>query len=168
MAQNQKSIAWPLIFTYRGTILGNGFLAEISLQGRVLACPESEGVWVYGVNPGAIAISAPTLAATNVELRDTLTRLFIDFAEEAKTFDGLKTTIERFMEESDADSHEAWEAARREVREGRVMAPSDLRRETDDSVRYFAEVTEKPLNAVTPQDNLIVAQEVTRVYEMAA
>jgi len=119
MSQNeQKSPLWPLIFGYRGTILGRGFVADITLQGRVLASPESDGVWVYGVNPGAIAITAPTLGDTHGKLRSTLHRLFVDFAENATDFDDFKTTIERFVEESDPDTQQEWETARASVRAG--------------------------------------------------
>src|SRR5438105_3607256 len=54
--------AWPLIFSYKGTIMGKGFLAEIALTGRLLASQEMAGVWLYGVNPGALSVGAPTLA----------------------------------------------------------------------------------------------------------
>ena len=166
--QDPKSIAWPLIFSYRGTILGQGFVAEINLQGRVLASPESAGVWVYGVNPGAIAVSAPTLADTNVELRNTLTRLFIDFAQEAGTFDKFKRTVERFVEESDPASEDEWRTARAAVKEGRVTGPSDLPKETSDTP-YTVQVTQKPIKDVTPQDNLLVQQESTpAIYDLAA
>ena len=168
MAQNvQKSIAWPLIFFYRGTILGRGFLADINLQGRVLACPESDGVWVYGVNPGAVAVSAPTLAGTNIELRETLTKLFVDFAQAAKTFDEFKAVVERFLQESDAASGQEWDAARAAVRAGELVAPKDLRKETE-SVPWFVNVTEKPIETVTPDDNLLIKQETSDIYETAA
>lgn len=165
---DQKSIAWPLIFSYRGTIFGQGFVVDINLQGRVLATPESEGVWVYGINPGAIAVSAPTLADTNVKLRNTLTRLFIDFAREANTFEDFKAAVERFVAESDPVSEDEWQTARAEVKAGRNAGPGDLPKETSDT-KYSVTVTQKPINAVTPQDNLLVQQDsALAAYDLAA
>lgn len=165
---DQKSIAWPLIFSYRGTILGQGFVVDVSLQGRVLATPESEGVWVYGVNPGAIAVSAPTLADTNVKLRNTLTRLFIDFAVEASTFESFKAAVERFVAESDPVSEDQWQTARAEVKAGRVTGPGDLPREVSDA-KYSVTVTQKPITAVTPQDNLLAQQDsAPAIYALVA
>ena len=165
---DQESIAWPLIFSYRGTILGQGFLADINLQGRVLANPESAGVWVYGVNPGAIAVSAPTLDATNIELRNTLTRLFIDFAREAGTFEEFKVAVERFVAESDPISENEWQTARAAVKEGRVAVPSDLLKDTSEA-QSFVQVTQKSIDTVTPQDNLLVQQDsAAAVYDLAA
>ena len=76
------SHAWPLLFKHHGTILGKGFLADIEIHGRVLATPEADGVWIDGVNPGAISLGAATLNDTHAELRSTLARVFIDFAEQ--------------------------------------------------------------------------------------
>ena len=147
-SQDPKSLAWPLIFTYRGTILGQAFVADVSVKGRVIANPESAGVWVYGVNPGAIAVSAPTLDATNTELRDSLNRLFIDFAQEAGSFEKFKAAVEKFVQESDPDSQKEWEAARAEIKAGRVPVPSDLPKETGEAP-YSVQVTQKQIAAVT-------------------
>jgi len=166
--ETPKPVAWPLIFTYRGTILGQGFVADINLQGRVLACPESDGVWVYGVNPGAIAVSAPTLNATNLELRSALTKLFIDFAGEATSFGAFKIAVERFMSESDEESLAAWRAAREAVKAGQVAVPKDLPRESAEA-KHFVSVTQKPVDTLTPRDNPLMQEEASdRVYEMAA
>jgi hypothetical protein len=165
--QAPNTVAWPLIFTYRGTILGKGFVANIEFQGRVLACPESTGVWVYGVNPGAIAVSAPTLEATNIELRKVITQLFIDFAQEAPTFGRFKAAVEEFVHESDSDSDTEWQNARLAVKDGRVATPSDLPKDHAEATCSVT-VTEKPMAAVTAADNLLVQEESAPLYGMAA
>lgn len=164
---DRKSIAWPLMFTYRGTILGRGFVADVDLHGRLLATPELEGVWLYGVNPGALAIGAPTLDAANAELRNTLTRLFIDFAQETASFAAFKTRVESYLAETDEGSVQEWEAARKEVRAGHVPVPDGLPKEPDECPS-FVNVTEKPLEAVTPQDNPLVQQETKPILAAAA
>src|ERR1700739_4655066 len=110
-AEETKSPAWPLLFTHRGTIMGKGFLAEIEFQGRVLATPEVEGIWVSGVHPGAIAVGAATLADTHTELFNTLGRVFVDFAQQSGTFDEFKAMVERFYYESDPETEHEWEQA---------------------------------------------------------
>lgn len=165
--QDQKSIAWPLMFTYRGTILGRGFLADIDLHGRLLATPEVEGVWLYGVNPGAVAVGSPTLGAANTELRNTLTRLFIDFAEQAPSFDAFKHAVEGYFCESDAASESEWETARQEVRAGRIPVPDGLPKQEGD-YPCFVHVTQKQIETVTPQDNLLIQQEAKPVLAAAA
>lgn len=147
--------SWPLIFNYKGTIMGKGFLAEIALTGRLLASQEVSGVWLYGVNPGALSVGAPTLADANVELRKTLTLLFIDFAQEAPNFDQFRKTVVQYFNESDAESDAEWAEARANVRAGRVPVPTDLPRQTDGPNLYVT-VTLKTAENVTPQDNICV------------
>lgn len=152
------SIVWPLVFRYSGTILGKGFVAEVQLRGRLLARPEVEGVWLDGVNPGALSVGAPTLNEANTELRDTLTRVFIDFAQQAASFDEFSAVVEAYVHESDNDTREEWTAAVASVREGRVPTPSGLPIQSADG-DVFVRVTFKPIEQVTPRDNLLIQRE---------
>ena len=153
-----KSLAWPLLFTYRGTILGNGFLAEVEFQGRVLATPEIDGVWVDGVNPGAIAVGGKTLADTRTELINTLARVFVDFAEQQGTFDDFRARVERFYSETDTNTEREWAEAVAAVRGGTVVGPEGMPKKDADSTPYV-KVTRKSAEAVTPKDNTVVQQE---------
>ena len=48
--------SYPVMFTLRDTVSGNGFLAGITLTGRALMKREDdEKWWIYGVRPAAIA-----------------------------------------------------------------------------------------------------------------
>lgn len=161
------SIVWPIVFTHRGTILGNGFLANIELRGRLLAMPELEGVWLYGVTPGALSLGATTLNDASAELRDMLTRLFIDFAHEAPDFDGFKATVEKFFAESDAETEADWNAAVASVRAGRVPVPDGLPRQDADG-ETFINVTLKPVEQLTTMDNPLVQQEARPALAAAA
>lgn len=152
------SHAWPLLFTHRGIILGNGFLADIELHGRILARAEADGVWIDGVNPAAIALGAATLNDTHAELRSTLARVFIDFAEQTRTFEEFKARAEAFFHETDDESARAWTAAVEAVRAGLMLVPDGIQRR-DAASPLFITVTPKPLEAVTPKDNQIVQQE---------
>ena len=71
-------------FTYKSRFFGKGYIAEIEMCGRLLAELEMEGVWLYGVNPGAIAVGAVNLAGANVDLHKSLAGVFADFAEQAE------------------------------------------------------------------------------------
>jgi hypothetical protein len=158
---------WPLIFNYKGTIMGKGFLAEIALTGRLLASQEVSGVWLYGVNPGALSVGAPTIDDANVELRKTLTLLFIDFAQEAASFDQFTKIVEQYFHESDGESIAEWDAARENVRAGRVPVPNGLPRQTE-GPKLFVSVTLKAAESVTPQDNICVQDSTDHSYQLAA
>ena len=118
-------MAWPLCFTYAGSVIGKGFVAHVDLCGRLLAIPEADGVWLHGVSPAAVAVGAPTLSDANLELRDILTKTFIDFANEAGTFDAFKARVEGFYHASDEDAVE-WQAAVDQIKAGTMPVPEGI------------------------------------------
>ena len=148
MNQDVKSHALPLLFTHRGTILGNGFLAEIEFLGRVLATLEVDGVWVDGVNPGAIAVGAKTLVDTKKELDNALVRVFVDFAEHTASFEDFSSRVENFYNESDTDTMREWQEAVAAVRAGKTTGPEGMVKRDAETAPYV-KVTRKTAKAVT-------------------
>src|SRR5471030_73514 len=109
--QELRPASWPLLFSHKSRIFGKGYIAEVELCGRLLAELEMDGVWLYGVNPGAIAVGAGTLSTANVDLHKALGAVFADFADEASTFADFKYEVERFFNETDFTSVTEWEGA---------------------------------------------------------
>jgi len=163
MSQNAPH-AWPLLFKHRGTLLGKGFIADIEILGRVLARPEVDGVWIDGVNPGAISLGAATLNDTHSELRGMLARIFVDFAEQTTNFDEFKARAEQFFAETDQESVQEWETAVEAVRAGRISGPDGIPRQDANAARFYITVTAKPVEDVTPKDNTIVQEESEDAY----
>ena len=162
-----KSSTWPLLFSHHGTIMGNGFLAEIEIHGRLLATKEPKGVWIDGVNPGAIAVGAQTLSGTYGELRNVLALVFIDFANQARNFDEFKAKVELFFNETDPGTVHDWENAVIAVRSGAEAGPDGLPRMDASTARYVS-VKLKTADAVTTKDNSIIQQESQDSYYTAA
>ena len=163
-----KPVLWPLIFNYKGTIIGKGFLAEVMIRARVLARLEDDKIWVDGVHPGAIAVGAPSLPETQPKLMSTLDKLFIDFANEADSFDDFRAAIVRFVEQSDLDTEREWEDARANVRAGTVPVPENLPREKTEAP-FTVNVAVKTVEAATPQDNLSwLKSDASTIYATAA
>lgn len=158
-------MGWPLCFTYNGSVIGKGFVAHVDLCGRLFAIPEADGVWMHGVNPGAVAVGAPTLSDANLLLRDTLTKTFIDFANEAADFDGFKTRVEAFYNESDEDA-DAWEAAVEQIKSGAAPVPDGVRRCPDPIL--YVRVSQKTIAQLTPADNPLVFREAQPSLSSAA
>jgi hypothetical protein len=102
---------YPLFLSYQGATIGNGFVAEVSGRGRVLATIETEGVWMYGVNPGAIAADGGSLDEAHAQLRETIRLVLIDYAKEAKDFAEFRTRVQTFFNQTDDDSVAEWDQA---------------------------------------------------------
>jgi hypothetical protein len=114
---------YPLLFTYRDRVFGNGFVAEVvALNGRVL-CVEDDGeCWFYGVNPGGMAASGATPDEAHAAFRVTFRNVLADFAAAAPTFDEFRREVERFFSESNEPTEREWTTAVGAVRAGQVTA----------------------------------------------
>lgn len=111
----------PLLFSYRDTVFGHGYVAEVvAVNGRALLAEENGEWWFYGVNPGGIAAfgSSPdeAHAAFRARFRDVLS----DFAAAVTTFDEFRRDVERFFIETNEPTAQDWQTAVEAVRAGRV------------------------------------------------
>jgi len=158
-------MALPLCFTYAGSVIGKGFVAHVDLCGRLLAIPEADGVWLHGVSPAAVAVGAETLPEANLELRDILTRTFIDFANDSDTFAAFKVKVEEFYHATDDDAAE-WQAAVDSIKAGTTPVPDDIRRCPDPDL--YVRVSEKTYAQLTPADNQLVYREAQPALSSAA
>lgn len=145
-------MAWPLLFRFRGPVLGKGYIAVVELLGRVLARPENDAVWLDGVNPGALAVGASSIKTANKELNSALTAVFVEFAEQAATFDDFKAAVVAFFHETDRETVSEWETSVAAVQKGKLLSPGLLPVLPAQSP-LTVNVTYKPVETVTPQDN---------------
>lgn len=141
---------YPLLFTYRDTLFGPGFLVEVVTAGRALAVEEAEGsVWIYGVNPGALAARGDTLEDAHSAFRDAYRQVLVDTANLTASYDEFNAEVQRYFAATDDDT-QAWLDAVAEVRAGQVT--STLPRLNAESPRGV-KVSIKPSEDVTPRDN---------------
>jgi hypothetical protein len=162
-----KSTAWPLLFTYDGPIIGRGFFASVSFCGRLLAWPETEGMWLDGVNPGGVAVGGKTLDEANQELRNTLTQVLVAFASEANSFEAFRSAVEGFYRETDSATVAEWEEALVALKEGTLPVPSGLRRKPADW-ECFVKVEPKRIEDLTPSDNPVCHHDANTALAKAA
>lgn len=114
---------YPLLLTFEGSTRTSAYAATVNMRGRLLASLEVEGVWLYGVNPGAIAQAGANIADAREKLNETLRGVLTDIAAESPTFDEFKVKIEDFFNQSDAQTIAEWEAARDVVRAAKLELP---------------------------------------------
>lgn len=113
---------YPILFGRRELVEGDGFVGSVALNGRALLLESGHGFWLEGVNPGGFAAGGATPAAALSAFCEELRVVLFDIAAEARTFDELREEVERFFHETNEAALRDWEAAVREVREGRVSA----------------------------------------------
>ncbi len=149
---------YPLLFTFRDKVSGNGFLANVAVHGRGLAAEEGDGWWMYGVQPGDLAAGGTTFMEAQCEFRKTFTTILFDIAEEAKDFKTFRAEVSRFFKGINHPTEEEWQAAVLEVRAGKITADAiseGLPTKPADSPRY---VEVKLLHFFKPKDNILEPQ----------
>src|SRR5262249_33114798 len=99
---------YPLLFTFRQKVSGNGFLADVTAHGRALAEQDGDEWWLYGVQPGGIAGGGKTILEAHTEFRKTFTAVLFELAEEADSFWAFNDAVQRFFNEEDRQSATEW------------------------------------------------------------
>ena len=155
---------YPLFFTIRENVFGNGFLAEVVAKGKAFAEEEKDGVWFYGVEPGGLAAGGKNRAEAYLEFRHTFISVIFDFAEKAKDYAQFSKRVRRFFHQVSRPTLEEWEEAVSDVRSGKVKEET-LKKEPADSpaqvdVRLIVDTKQgSPLEkALLPKQNKIEPQ----------
>lgn len=139
----------PLLFTYRDCLFGNGFVVEVKVvNGRALCVQESDGFWMYGVNPGAMAASGDDASEAHTEFRQLFSSLLKDLAQEANSFEEFHGLVLEFFNDTNPGYEREWLKAVQAVRrakidiEGVPRAPADSPREVHVSMKEHFSATD--------------------------
>src|SRR5262249_6084949 len=112
---------YPVMFTVRDTVSGNGFLAGVTLTGRAIITREDDGRWwVYGVRPAAIAESGETPQEAFLRFRNTYKNVLFDFAEGSAAYENFGEAVEASYHQPHQEEEERWTEAFRALRSGEV------------------------------------------------
>lgn len=114
------SVRYPIYCDYKEMLLGKKFVAGIEVRARVLAEPESDGLWIYGVTPGAIAESGVDLHAAIRAFRRRLKLALIDMVNESKDFESFRAQVVTFFNDVDETTEAEWDEARQRVRSSKL------------------------------------------------
>jgi hypothetical protein len=148
---------YPLLFGLNDLIAGNGFFAGVSLNGRALLVDEGDGFWMYGVSPGGIAAGGTTPSEAQSEFRKVYTSVLFDIAAEARSFEELKSQVERFFSETNEPTAAEWDLAVAEVRQGRVDADWLPKKNAESKIGVRVELLERAVPSVNALDEAELA-----------
>ncbi len=115
-------IDYPVLFTFRDAISGNGFLAGVTVTGRALMVKEDDNKWwIYGVRPASIADFGDTPGEAFSDFRNSLKEVLFDMADMAEDFKEFNDAIERCFYEPDHIEERRWDTAYCLLRDGKVQ-----------------------------------------------
>lgn len=137
---------YPLVFSFRDLIAGNGFVAAVAMDGRVLLAEEDDDdFWMFGVQPGGIAGGNSQRAAAFSEFKKRYLSVLYDIAADVTSFDLFKKGVTTFFDEVNAPNLADWERALKEVRAGNISL-NDLK-----NVKAEARMPNLTVEAISPE-----------------
>ena len=159
---------YPVMFTVRDTVSGNGFLAGVTLTGRAIMVEEDGKWWMYGVRPSAIAESGENPGEAFLRFRTSYKNVLFDFAEGAADYKGFRDTVEGFYLQPHQEEENRWMDAFRAIRTGEVAPeppffsglPKEdpLTRPAQISVERLDKPTARYTSSDNVTDNLLMAK----------
>lgn len=162
------SSQWPLYFSHRESIEGKGFVALVTMQGRVLVSREDRSdsdqpAWVfYGVQPSGLSAEGESVPVAFAVFRDRLKDILFSIADDAENFDRFKAEVDAFFNDIDADA-EVWSRRAAEVRAGQTveeMAVSRLPRRVELEVQPTCAIVNIANHAYTPSPENNVSSQI--------
>lgn len=105
--------ALPLIFTYTGKVAGEGFIANVTIRGRLIARIVDDGVMLAGVAPGGLATynACQTIGEADADFRRMMTTILFDISGSVADFDSFRAEVIRFVDETSDELTREWDAA---------------------------------------------------------
>lgn len=149
---------YPLLFTFQDKVSGEGFLAGVTVHGRGLAVEESDGWWMYGVQPGDLSAGGATFMEAQREFRKAFTAILFDIAEDAKDIKTFRAEVGRFFKGINRPTEQEWQAAVLEVRAGKITAEALSKGLPMKPANSPRSVQVKLLRIFTPKDNVLEPQ----------
>ena len=148
-----SALRFPLLFSYRDCLFGNGFVVEVVVKfGRALCVQESDGFWMYGVNPGAMAADGESPDHAQSEFRALFSGNLKDLARESGSLDEFRAKVTEFVNDTNPGHEREWLEAVAAVRrneidvEGIPRAPAESQRTISVTVKRAFSATDNEAN----------------------
>ncbi|MGH8059230.1 MAG: hypothetical protein ACREOH_18680 [Candidatus Entotheonellia bacterium] len=156
---NTPETVYPVLFTLREVVSGNGFVAGVYVQGRGSMVFESdEGWWLYGVEPGGLAESGNTPKEAHLKFVADFKEVLFDIASDATSFEAFKKEVERILTQVNKPEADRWENAVKAIRSGKTPLSDPFmaslpKWKAEDAFKVVVQRLDKSTTRPTPKDN---------------
>lgn len=106
---------YRLVFTFKDTVSGNGFLARVTISDL------------------ALMVHGDTVLKAYIKFRRAFTAVLSDIAARAADFAGFKAEVERFFHDYAKAEERRWHEAGEAIRSGQIKPGADLKREAPEA-----------------------------------
>jgi len=115
--------SFPVMFTLRDPISGNGYLAGVTISGRAIMREEDEQWWIHGVCPSGISATGSTPEEAFLRFRESYKYVLFDLSEDLESFESFQGEVYSLFRQHNEIEEECWETAFKNMRDGNV--PTD-------------------------------------------
>ena len=152
MADRETPTVFPLMFGFNDLVMGRGFVAEVTTDGRATMAQEEGEWWMSGVNPGGVAASGATVAEALANFRNTYRLVLTDSAMLANSFEEFSRDVGGIFASTTPELIEEWKTAAMAIREGTPAGPfQDLKRRPCDNVTFAVTVKQVVVETAQPK-----------------
>ena len=114
---------YPIVFTYRELIVGNGFVATVESTGRCLMEDFGDSdVWVTGVHPSGFSAGADNQQSASEAFQREHRVALLDMAHDAPDFDSFQAMVRDFHAQKSEIGEMEWWKAVHQVRAGKIAS----------------------------------------------
>ena len=116
--------SYPIVFSFRDPIVGNGFVAGVEIVGRAVLTEEDDGdVWVFGVQPGGVAGGDKQIETALRQFKENYLTVLFDLASDANTFHAFKKSVDAFFAQTNKPNEQDWNGLHALVKRGSISLP---------------------------------------------
>lgn len=113
-------MVYPLLFTFRTAVLGEGWVAGVEFRGGAVVTKEASGEYIaHGLKPGGVAGVGTTLIEAYTSYKEDVQVVLYDMAG-SETFEAFREQVLRFFDSSDAWGEAKFDEGRQVVAAGKV------------------------------------------------
>ena len=126
----------PLVFGFRTSVLGEGWVAGVEVCGAAVVTKETDGEYIaHGLKPGGVAGAGSTVTEAYLAYKEEVQTVLYDMAGNAP-LDAFREGVLEFFESTDAWGEEKFAEGRLMVAVGKVEStlPVEPRPELEASV----------------------------------
>lgn len=123
---------YPLVFSFRDAIVGNGYVALVVANGRVILSEEAgDSIWMFGVQPGGVAGGGRERSEAFREFKKGYLSVLFDIASDAASCEEFEERAKEFFGELNDENLAIWTKAVEDVRAGRLSLPGPRAENSD-------------------------------------
>lgn len=151
-------MVYPLLFKFRTSVVGEGWLAGVEMRGAAVVTKEASGEYIaHGLKPGGVAGVGSTLTEAYLAYKEEVQTVLYDMPGNA-SFEAFEKGVHEFFDSADAWGEAKFAEGRLMVAAGKVDSSLPLEPDPDPQVDVVELELRSKNNPVLPAGERLPVQ----------